>query len=88
MGFNLDFKGLRVLYVFVFRFSDSRKINDNNNNNNNKVKTDRAVQNNTLDIAICDSDRGTCQLLGFAVSADINMFKKETKICVNTRTSE
>jgi hypothetical protein len=46
------------------------------------------MQNNKHDIVICDNERGTCRLLGVAVSADINMIKKETKICVNAKALE
>jgi hypothetical protein len=34
------------------------------------------------------NDRGTCRLLGIAVSDDINVIKKEAKNCFNTRALE
>ena len=40
---------------------------------NQQIQTDRTIPNNKLDIIISVNDKGTCMLIDFAISGDINM---------------
>jgi len=44
---------------------------------NQQLQTDRTIPNNKPDIIIRDHGKGTCTLIEFATSGDINVFKKE-----------
>jgi hypothetical protein len=46
---------------------------------NQQVKTDRIIPKNKLDVIIRDNEKGTCMLIGNAISGDRNMIKKEAK---------
>jgi hypothetical protein len=43
------------------------------------VQTDRTYPNNKPDIIIRDNEKGTCMLIGVAISGDRNVIKKETE---------
>jgi len=44
------------------------------------VQTDRTLPNNKPDIIIPDNEKGTCMLIGVAISGDKNVIKKGEKI--------
>jgi len=44
---------------------------------NQKVQTDRTIPNNKPDIIIHGNEKGTCMLIDFAISGEINVIKKE-----------
>jgi hypothetical protein len=44
-----------------------------------KVETDRTIPNNRPDIIIRDNEKGTCMLIGVAISGDRNVIKKEAE---------
>jgi len=44
---------------------------------NQQVQTDRTIPNNKPDIIIRDNEKGTCMLIGVAISGDRNVIKKE-----------
>jgi len=46
---------------------------------NERVQTDRTIPNKKLDIIICDNGKGTCLLIGVAISGDRNVIKKEAE---------
>ena len=46
---------------------------------NQQVRTDSTIPKNKLDITILDTEKGTCVLIGNAVSGDRNVIKKEAE---------
>jgi hypothetical protein len=46
---------------------------------NKQVQTDRTVPNNKPEIIIRDNEKGTCMLIGVAMSRDRNVIKKEAE---------
>jgi hypothetical protein len=44
-----------------------------------QVQTDRTSHNNKPDIIIRDSEKGTCMLIGAAISGNRNVIKKEAE---------
>jgi len=44
----------------------------------NKCKP-TTIPNKKLDIIICDNEKGTCMVIGVAISADRNVIKKEAE---------
>jgi len=43
---------------------------------NQQVQTDRTIPNNKPNIIIRDNEKGTCMLIGVAISGDRNVIKK------------
>jgi hypothetical protein len=46
---------------------------------NQQVQTDRTIPNSKPDIIIRDNEKGTCMLIGVAISGDRNVIKKEAE---------
>jgi hypothetical protein len=44
-----------------------------------QIQTDRTNPNNKPDIIIRDNEKGTCMLIGVAISGDRNVIKKEAE---------